>query len=195
MLTGRRAFRGDSAVETMNAIFTDDPAPTGDHGRPPRPPAVDRLVLHCFEKNPRSASSRPATWRWPSSRCPDSRVTSRSTAGSPHAGAGLVSDPLWLAVPRGSTETRSPVPSPRVASRGLRGARTQGSRRLRTKRTAAHGKGPEQGPENRGPKWVQPAKPSRFQPAREPNAAPRRRHDQRLLGPRNVRCIAGVGAA
>jgi hypothetical protein len=149
MLTGRRAFRGDSAVETMNAIFTDDPAPTGDHGRPPRPPAVDRLVLHCFEKNPRSASSRPATWRWPSSRCPDSRVTSRSTAGSPHAGAGLVSDPLWLAVPRGSTETRSPVPSPRVASRGLRGARTQGSRRLRTNARLRTVKG-----QNRGQKIV-----------------------------------------
>ncbi len=51
MLTGRRAFHGDSAVETMNAILKEDPAPAGDGGRPV-PPALDRIVLHCLEKNP-----------------------------------------------------------------------------------------------------------------------------------------------
>jgi eukaryotic-like serine/threonine-protein kinase len=51
MLTGQRAFRGDSAVETMNAILKEDPAPIGDHGQP-LPPALDRIVLHCLEKNP-----------------------------------------------------------------------------------------------------------------------------------------------
>ncbi len=51
MLTGRRAFRGDSAVETMNAILKEDPAPAGDQGQP-LPPALDRIVLHCLEKNP-----------------------------------------------------------------------------------------------------------------------------------------------
>ena len=52
MLTGRRAFHGDSAVETMNAILKEDPAPAGDQGGPPLPPALDRIVLHCLEKNP-----------------------------------------------------------------------------------------------------------------------------------------------
>jgi Tol biopolymer transport system component len=52
MLTGRRPFRGDSAVETMNAILKEDPAPTGDHERPPLPPGLERIVLHCLEKNP-----------------------------------------------------------------------------------------------------------------------------------------------
>ena len=51
MLTGRRAFHGDSAVETMNAILKADPAPLGDQGQP-LPPALDRIVLHCLEKNP-----------------------------------------------------------------------------------------------------------------------------------------------
>lgn len=51
MLTGRRAFQGDSAVETMNAILKEDPAPSGDQGQP-LPPALDRIVLHCLEKNP-----------------------------------------------------------------------------------------------------------------------------------------------
>src|SRR3954470_4497744 len=40
MLTGRRAFHGDSAVETMNAILKEDPAAAGEQG-PPLPPALD----------------------------------------------------------------------------------------------------------------------------------------------------------
>ena len=51
MLTGRRAFQGDSAVETMNAILKEDPKPAGDGG-PPLPPGLDRIVLHCLEKSP-----------------------------------------------------------------------------------------------------------------------------------------------
>ena len=51
MLTGRRAFEGDSAVETMNAILREDPKPAGEGG-PPLPPGLDRIVLHCLEKSP-----------------------------------------------------------------------------------------------------------------------------------------------
>jgi len=50
MLSGRRAFRGDSNVETMNAILKEDPpelAVTGSHV----PPALDRIVRRCIEKN------------------------------------------------------------------------------------------------------------------------------------------------
>jgi eukaryotic-like serine/threonine-protein kinase len=50
MLTGRRAFQRDSAVETMNAILTEDPPPASDPDSP-LPPALDRIVLHCLEKN------------------------------------------------------------------------------------------------------------------------------------------------
>ncbi len=51
MLTGRRAFHGDSAVETMNAILKEDPKPA-DNGGQPLPPGLDRIVLHCLEKSP-----------------------------------------------------------------------------------------------------------------------------------------------
>ncbi len=51
MLTGRRAFQGDSAVETMNAILKADPAPA-ESGGPALPPVLDRIVLHCLEKGP-----------------------------------------------------------------------------------------------------------------------------------------------
>ncbi|MFI5181258.1 MAG: protein kinase [Thermoanaerobaculia bacterium] len=51
MLTGRRAFGCESAVETLNAILHDDPAAlVVTKGQ--MPPALERLVLHCLEKSP-----------------------------------------------------------------------------------------------------------------------------------------------
>ena len=50
MLSGARAFHGDSNVETMNAILKSDPpelAVTGSHV----PAALDRIVRRCLEKN------------------------------------------------------------------------------------------------------------------------------------------------
>jgi serine/threonine-protein kinase len=51
MLTGRMAFRRDTAAETMSAILADDPleASSGEHAFPPD---VDRILRHCLEKNP-----------------------------------------------------------------------------------------------------------------------------------------------
>ncbi|HSB35318.1 MAG TPA: protein kinase, partial [Thermoanaerobaculia bacterium] len=51
MLTGRRAFKGDSAVETMNAILREEP-PEPDASGAKIPPELDRLVRHCLEKSP-----------------------------------------------------------------------------------------------------------------------------------------------
>ena len=51
MLSGRRAFAGDSAVEAMHAILKDDPpdlAPAGGAVSP----ALERIVRHCLEKSP-----------------------------------------------------------------------------------------------------------------------------------------------
>ena len=50
MLSGTRAFRRDSSVETMNAILNDDPpqmTSSGSHASP----AVSRIVLRCLEKS------------------------------------------------------------------------------------------------------------------------------------------------
>jgi serine/threonine protein kinase len=51
MVTGDRAFRGDSSVEAMNAILKEEPPPlqTSDRGIPP---ALERLITHCLEKQP-----------------------------------------------------------------------------------------------------------------------------------------------
>ena len=50
MLTGRRAFQGDSPVETMMAVLQDDPSYSGS-GRVV-PPELAPIVKHLLEKNP-----------------------------------------------------------------------------------------------------------------------------------------------
>ncbi len=51
MLSGKRAFRGDSAVETMTAILREEP-PDLQETNAAFPPALERIVRHCLEKNP-----------------------------------------------------------------------------------------------------------------------------------------------
>jgi eukaryotic-like serine/threonine-protein kinase len=51
MLSGNRAFRGNSAVETMNAILKEDPPALSETARQ-LPPALERIVAHCLEKSP-----------------------------------------------------------------------------------------------------------------------------------------------
>jgi Tol biopolymer transport system component len=51
MLSGRRAFQADSAVEALNAILKEEPPPITD-ANPNIAPALERLVWHCLEKAP-----------------------------------------------------------------------------------------------------------------------------------------------
>lgn len=53
MLSGRRAFHGESAAETMSAILKEDPPELSDTDKTVSP-ALARLVNHCLEKNPQS---------------------------------------------------------------------------------------------------------------------------------------------
>jgi Tol biopolymer transport system component len=50
LLAGRRAFTGESAVETMNAILKDEPAELPRTNAAP-PLALDRIVRRCLEKH------------------------------------------------------------------------------------------------------------------------------------------------
>jgi len=53
MLSGRRAFQGESAADTMSAILREDPPDlTASNSRVP--PGLERIVHHCLEKNPDS---------------------------------------------------------------------------------------------------------------------------------------------
>ena len=77
MLTGQRAFRRDTAAETMTAILRDDP-PELSQQRADLSPALDRIVRHCLEKNPIGAISvARATSRSRSKRCRDRRQRPR----------------------------------------------------------------------------------------------------------------------
>jgi serine/threonine protein kinase/dipeptidyl aminopeptidase/acylaminoacyl peptidase len=51
MLSGKRAFHGDSAVDTMSAILKEDPPDLAETNRNVSP-ALERIVRHCLEKNP-----------------------------------------------------------------------------------------------------------------------------------------------
>jgi eukaryotic-like serine/threonine-protein kinase len=51
MLSGKRAFHGDSAADTMSAILKEDP-PEISVTNQSLPPGLERIVRHCIEKNP-----------------------------------------------------------------------------------------------------------------------------------------------
>lgn len=51
MLSGRRAFRGESTADMMSAILREDPPPLSETNRAISP-ALERVVNHCLEKNP-----------------------------------------------------------------------------------------------------------------------------------------------
>jgi eukaryotic-like serine/threonine-protein kinase len=51
MLSGQRAFRGDTAADTMSAILTKEPPDLSATNQDIHP-GLDRIVRHCLEKNP-----------------------------------------------------------------------------------------------------------------------------------------------
>jgi eukaryotic-like serine/threonine-protein kinase len=51
MLSGKRAFHGDTPADTMSAILKEDPPDLSESNRNISP-ALERIVHHCLEKNP-----------------------------------------------------------------------------------------------------------------------------------------------
>jgi serine/threonine protein kinase len=51
MLSGKRAFRGESTIETLNAILKEDPPKLSESNNQINP-ALERVVMHCLEKSP-----------------------------------------------------------------------------------------------------------------------------------------------
>ena len=51
MLSGKRAFRGETSVDTMSAILTKDPPLLSESSRQISP-SLERIVTHCLEKQP-----------------------------------------------------------------------------------------------------------------------------------------------
>jgi Tol biopolymer transport system component len=51
MLSGKRAFHGETAADTMSAILREEPPELNETNRNVSP-ALERMVQHCLEKNP-----------------------------------------------------------------------------------------------------------------------------------------------
>src|SRR5436190_8142141 len=51
MISGKRAFHGETPADTMSAILKEDPPELSETGRNV-PPALARIVNHCLEKSP-----------------------------------------------------------------------------------------------------------------------------------------------
>ncbi len=91
VLSGRRAFTGDTAIETMNAILKDDPPELSRPDRP-IPAGLERTVSHCLEKKPEE--------RFQSARDLAFGLSSLSSA-APESGAvrALPKASMWRSTP------------------------------------------------------------------------------------------------
>ena len=68
MLSGRRAFSGATTADTMSAILNAEPAELSGSGRK-IPPALDRIVRHCLEKNAEERFQSARDLAFAPSRC------------------------------------------------------------------------------------------------------------------------------
>ncbi|MGA6987697.1 MAG: protein kinase [Terriglobales bacterium] len=86
MLSGRRAFRGETSVETMSAILKEYPPELTETNRSV-PPALERIVRHCLEKNPeeRFQSARDVAFNLQSLSGSTSQVAAIAPARQPAA--------------------------------------------------------------------------------------------------------------
>ena len=85
LLTGRRAFRGETAPDTMAAILNDEP-PELRAAAPQVPPGVARIVERCLEKNPAARFQTASDLAFAlESLSGLSSETAAATAGTPRA--------------------------------------------------------------------------------------------------------------
>lgn len=87
MLSGKRAFHGDSPADTMSSILKDDPPELTETNRNVSP-ALERIVRHCLEKNPaeRFQSARDVAFSLESLTGTSTSSQSASVRALPEAG-------------------------------------------------------------------------------------------------------------
>jgi Tol biopolymer transport system component len=89
MASGKPAFRGGSSIEVMNSILKDDPPELP----PASPPALDRIVRRCIEKQPAARFQSASDLAFALGSISASRVSTTTIPGRTRA-----SWPLWTAV-------------------------------------------------------------------------------------------------
>jgi eukaryotic-like serine/threonine-protein kinase len=119
MISGQRAFKGDSSVETMNAILKEEP-PEISQTRHDLPPGLERVVQHCLEKSPdeRFQSARDLAFQIDALSSPSAATTGgtklhaapRALKTRPLVAAAIVLLALAAGVVAGRMTLRSPAP-------------------------------------------------------------------------------------
>ncbi len=84
MLSGVRAFRRDTAAETMTAVLKDDPPELSNPGRMVSP-TLERIVRRCLEKSPeqRFQSARDLSFALSALSGSETSAVARATAAAP----------------------------------------------------------------------------------------------------------------
>src|SRR5580658_5550373 len=98
MVSGKRAFKGDTGVETMHAILKDDPPELSESGLNVMP-GLDRIVRHCLEKEPalRFQSARDLAFDLES--LSSLSATAKLVTDSRLASATRLRTPVLIAIP------------------------------------------------------------------------------------------------
>jgi serine/threonine protein kinase/roadblock/LC7 domain-containing protein len=119
MLSGARAFRRDTAAETMTAVLKDDPAELTETGRAVSP-TLERIVRRCLEKNPeqRFQSARDLSFALGALSGTETSGVARAAAAAPRRTAlvpWLAAALAMLAVAAGTWYVaRRPQPTTRM---------------------------------------------------------------------------------
>ena len=79
MLSGKRAFRGETAADTMSAILKEEPEELAETGRHV-PAPLERIVRHCLEKNPAQRFQSAGDVAFALEALADSSISSRTGA-------------------------------------------------------------------------------------------------------------------
>jgi serine/threonine protein kinase len=93
-LTGKRAFRGETAADTMSSILKEDPQELSE-ARGQIPPALKCIVRHCLEKVRRNDFSRRAMSPLIGKRFPRVRGRRRWLLARPLCGSRGASSPQF----------------------------------------------------------------------------------------------------
>jgi Tol biopolymer transport system component len=88
MLSGQRAFRGDTPADTMSAILKEEPAELSETARNV-PPALERMVRHCLEKNPAQRFQSAGDLAFNLEALTETSVVGKTGAQTPMAETGV----------------------------------------------------------------------------------------------------------
>ncbi|MGH9745693.1 MAG: protein kinase domain-containing protein [Candidatus Acidiferrales bacterium] len=91
VLSGKRAFRRDTAPETMTAVLKEDPPELTDAAHPVSP-ALDRIVRRCLEKNPeqRFQSAKDLSFALASLSGTDSSAAAKAVGAVPRRASNVI---------------------------------------------------------------------------------------------------------